>query len=147
MAGKTIREREERWRDEVSFFDKSASQLELKPVDPLTLRRYQGPLRRRFHPEYSYRVPDDLRGKRILDVGCGTGVNAVILALLGADVTGIDISPKSIEIARKRAEINQVERSCRFVCSPLETADLPPDYFDIISAGVILPSAMAVVMS
>ncbi|KAK0936164.1 hypothetical protein LTR29_012262 [Friedmanniomyces endolithicus] len=40
-------------------------------------------------------------GARVLDVGCGTGVPvAAMLAEAGLDVTGIDIAPKMIEIAR-----------------------------------------------
>lgn len=47
-------------------------------------------------------LPDDLRGARILDAGCGTGALAVELAGRGADVVAVDISPALIEIARKR---------------------------------------------
>ncbi|MGB3244927.1 MAG: magnesium protoporphyrin IX methyltransferase [Sulfitobacter sp.] len=47
-------------------------------------------------------LPNDLRGARILDAGCGTGALAVELAERGADVVGIDISPRLIEIAEKR---------------------------------------------
>jgi magnesium-protoporphyrin O-methyltransferase len=47
-------------------------------------------------------LPDDLRGARILDAGCGTGALAFELAARGAEVVGIDISPQLVEIARKR---------------------------------------------
>lgn len=47
-------------------------------------------------------LPDDLRGARILDAGCGTGAAAVEMARRGADVVAVDISPALIEIARKR---------------------------------------------
>lgn len=42
-----------------------------------------------------------LSGKNILDVGCSTGQLASRLAGLGAQVTGIDLSPEMIQIARK----------------------------------------------
>ena len=42
-------------------------------------------------------------GKRILDIGCGTGLLSVKLAKMGADVTGIDISPEMITVAEQRA--------------------------------------------
>ncbi len=47
-------------------------------------------------------LPDDLRGARVLDAGCGTGAMAVELAQRGAHVTAVDISPALIDIARKR---------------------------------------------
>ncbi len=47
-------------------------------------------------------LPDDLRGRRILDAGCGTGALAVEAARRGADVIAIDLSPKLVEIARQR---------------------------------------------
>ncbi len=47
-------------------------------------------------------LPTDLRGKRVLDAGCGTGALAVEAARRGAHVIGIDISPKLIAVARER---------------------------------------------
>ena len=43
-----------------------------------------------------------LRGRRLLDAGCGTGALAVEAAKRGADVTAVDISPTLIGIARER---------------------------------------------
>ena len=40
----------------------------------------------------------DVAGRRILDVGCGTGWTSLLLAQSGAEVTAIDISPRQIEI-------------------------------------------------
>lgn len=51
-------------------------------------------------------LPSDLRGKRVLDAGCGTGALAFELAARGADVLGVDISPQLVEIARKRTPAN-----------------------------------------
>ncbi|MEQ4619147.1 MAG: bifunctional 2-polyprenyl-6-hydroxyphenol methylase/3-demethylubiquinol 3-O-methyltransferase UbiG, partial [Corticimicrobacter sp.] len=41
-----------------------------------------------------------LKGKRVLDVGCGGGILAESMARLGADVTGIDLAERSLKIAR-----------------------------------------------
>jgi SAM-dependent methyltransferase len=40
---------------------------------------------------------------RAIELGCGTGTNAVWLASQGFDVTGVDVSPLAIERARQRA--------------------------------------------
>lgn len=47
-------------------------------------------------------LPQDLRGRRILDAGCGTGALACELARRGADVLAIDLSPTLVELARER---------------------------------------------
>jgi magnesium-protoporphyrin O-methyltransferase len=47
-------------------------------------------------------LPLDLRGHRVLDAGCGTGMATAELAARGADVVAIDISPKLVDIARAR---------------------------------------------
>ena len=48
-------------------------------------------------------LPQDLRGRRVLDAGCGTGAMALALAERGAEVMAVDISPSLIELARSRA--------------------------------------------
>jgi magnesium-protoporphyrin O-methyltransferase len=47
-------------------------------------------------------LPDDLRGMRILDAGCGAGALAVAAARRGSQVTAVDISPTLINLARER---------------------------------------------
>ncbi len=47
-------------------------------------------------------LPKNLRGKRILDAGCGAGNFAFEAAELGAQVIGIDLSPTLIKLARDR---------------------------------------------
>lgn len=47
-------------------------------------------------------LPDDLRGARVLDAGCGAGPMSVALAERGADVLGVDISPALLEVATRR---------------------------------------------
>ena len=53
------------------------------------------------------KLPKDLRGARILDAGCGTGVLSRMLDEKGAEVVGVDISEKLIEVAKNRSSLNK----------------------------------------
>src|SRR4030042_6407418 len=48
-----------------------------------------------------------LKNKRILEIGCGTGSNSLILAKKGAEVTAIDLSPSQIRLANFRKRNNK----------------------------------------
>ncbi len=52
---------------------------------------------------------DNIKGLRILDVGCGGGIVAEPLARLGANVTGIDGAGELIEVARKHAAVQNLD--------------------------------------
>ena len=57
----------------------------------------------------------EVRGKRVLDAACGPGVYSEWLLSRGAEVTGIDASPKMVELARRRlgekADVRQADLS------------------------------------
>ena len=44
-------------------------------------------------------LPADLRGRRLLDAGCGTGALALEAARRGAEVVAVDLSPTLVELA------------------------------------------------
>src|SRR5262245_33297509 len=50
----------------------------------------------------------DVHGRAVLDLGCGHGMAAVVLARLGARVTAVDLSPGYVSEARRRARANGV---------------------------------------
>lgn len=76
----------------------------------------------------------DVKGRRVLDAGCGSGPLAAALIEGGADVVGFDLSPEMLEIARQRlgAEVD------------LRVADLgeplpyPDDSFDDVIGSLVL---------
>ncbi len=53
--------------------------------------------------EAELRLLGDLRGVRVLDVGCGGGHNAVVCAAAGAEVTALDLSTRQLAAARDLA--------------------------------------------
>jgi SAM-dependent methyltransferase len=72
----------------------------------------------------------DPRGKRLLDVGCGLGESSVYFALLGADVTAIDLSPGMVDCAMALAGAHGV--SIRGVVQSGEELDVPEEHYDIV---------------
>lgn len=53
--------------------------------------------------------------KNILEIGCGIGTDTINFARHGANVTSIDLSDKSIEIAKYRAKIFNLENKIKFI--------------------------------
>src|SRR5689334_25093379 len=118
---------------EAGFFDAQACEnaKRLEPVDPAVLRRYAHP-GRLYPKEECFRLLGEVKGKTVLDVGCGEGEDAMLLASLGAQVTGLDVSAGAINLAQRRAALNGVSGRARFVCAPLQSANLPERSFDVI---------------
>lgn len=78
----------------------------------------------------------DLRGKRVLDYGCGHGMAAVVLARQGADVTAFDLSPGYVREAGERAAANGVP--VRFVVADGERLPFADHSFDAVWGSAIL---------
>lgn len=54
-------------------------------------------------PAFSRLADSGLLAGRVLDAGCGTGEHTLLAAAHGADATGIDLAPRAIEQARRKA--------------------------------------------
>jgi len=70
------------------------------------LEQYQTPASLAARLLYHALMKGDIEGKRVSDLGCGTGVLAIGAALLGAaSVTGIEIDEDALNIARRNAAL------------------------------------------
>jgi phosphoethanolamine N-methyltransferase len=75
----------------------------------------------------------DLSGKRVLDIGCGIGGPAFVLARkYGARVTGIDLEPQLIERARRRAVELGISGQTEFQTVTLGPLAFPDQSFDLV---------------
>jgi 2-polyprenyl-3-methyl-5-hydroxy-6-metoxy-1,4-benzoquinol methylase len=80
------------------------------------------------------------QGKKVLEIGCGIGTDTINFARHGAMVTAVDLSPQSLELARKRVEVYGFKDRVRFHSGSAEelTTFLPVEPYDLIySFGVI----------
>jgi 2-polyprenyl-3-methyl-5-hydroxy-6-metoxy-1,4-benzoquinol methylase len=74
----------------------------------------------------------DIRGKNVLDFGCGAGYAGVYLALLGAEVSGFDMAPIGVQRAQELAERYGVGERARFQCMDAAALAYPASFFDIV---------------
>lgn len=80
------------------------------------------------------------RGKRVLEVGCGIGTDTINFARHGAVVTAVDLSDKSLEVARQRAQAFGLGDRIRFFQANAErlSDSVPVEGYDLVySFGVI----------
>ena len=82
------------------------------------------------------------KGKRLLEVGCGVGIDLIRFSRDGAVVTGVDLAEKAIELARKNFELNGIGGSLRVMNG--EHLEFQDSSFDVVYAhGVIQYTADA----
>ena len=115
---------------------KSYQHLLDKPVSWDVLERPSRQWWNAYWQMYAYLVNCDLKGKRILIVGCGFGDDALRLAKLGAQVSAFDLSPDSLSLARTLA--NREGLSVSFEEMPAERLRYDDNLFDLVIARDIL---------
>lgn len=82
-----------------------------------------------------------LKGKRVLEIGCGMGFHTELLARAGAVVTSIDISPTSVDATRRRLQLKGLEAEVTQIDA--QGLYFESGQFDFVwSWGVIHHSAM-----
>lgn len=88
-------------------------------------------------PPFSALIPfDELEGKDVLEIGCGTGVHARLLAAAGARLAAVDLTPTAVDLTRRRLALAGLEADVR----EADAESLPFDdaSFDFVwSWGVI----------
>src|SRR5512137_250915 len=79
---------------------------------------------------------DNFRGKRLLEIGCGLGTDLLQFARAGALVTGVDLTPASVELVRKRFALEGVPGEAQV--ADAEHLPFEDNTFDVVySFGVL----------
>jgi len=124
-----ITEFEKIFKDEKSYYGKK------KPVFSGIFDPKEESFFRKAHVKLN-QLLGNIKGKRILDVGCGTGRISFYLASKGADVTGIDLSGNFIQHCKETA--TKLKLSITFKEMNAQLPDFPEESFDIITGSRII---------
>ncbi len=109
--------------DPARFWDKRADRYSKSPVrDPASYERTLDCTRKHLNA-----------GDEVLEVGCGTGTTALLLAPSVKRITATDVSSRMIEIAREKAA-NQKVGNVHFARATLFDDDLEKGPFDVVMA-------------
>jgi len=132
---------EQRKKIEIEHYDRKAVKLLLSEKNayegfaenayPFSLASYK------FLREY---LKEKCIGKKILDYGCGEGVNSFWLAGLGGEVIGVDLSEKALKVAENKFAKNADRSKVKFLVQDCERLEFPENYFDIVFDGESFPS-------
>ena len=96
------------------------------------------PLDSAYPLEYAFALLGDIRGMRVLDFGCGTGSNSLLLARRGARVVGVDLSDSLVHLARQRLDVNGLPGAARFAVGSAHDLPFASGSFDLVVGIAIL---------
>lgn len=129
---------EKRKKAEIEYYDKQAERWLREILDKEKKGDFEG-----FNPIllssfkfcYEY-LKDRCQDKKILDYGCGNGIHSIFLAKIDAEkVVAIDLSEKSLKIAKERVKREGAGEKIDFIKMDCEKMDFSDSYFDIIFDG------------
>lgn len=126
------------WESERKFFDDLAAKAPDFQLDKVSARYDAAMAAPLFPLEAAYALMGDVRGKRVLDVGCGNGENSLLFARWQAEVTGVDISAGSIAVCKQRAKMNGIGANATFIETPFELVSKNQAPYDIIWSAAFL---------
>jgi ubiquinone/menaquinone biosynthesis C-methylase UbiE len=109
-------------------------------ADERQVARYMAPPRNSPFPlEYAYALLGDVAGRTVLDLGCGSGENSLLLARRGAAVIGVDISESLLALAGQRLAVNGCAGApVHFVPASAHRLPIPDASVDVVLGIAVL---------
>ncbi len=107
----------------------------------LGTREFFDRIERHRYSEYAPWMPrlmefDKFHGKRLLEIGCGMGTDLLQFARGGAHCTGVDLTPRSVEITRHRFRLYGAKGT--FMISDGERLPFRSDSLDVVYSNGVL---------
>src|SRR5881398_3296856 len=104
-------------------------------------REFFDEVERHRYQDYAPWMPEvmgfnDFAGQQLLEIGCGMGTDLLQFARGGAQVTGVDLTPRSIEISRQHLAL--YGESGNFAIADCETLPFADDSFDVAYSNGVL---------
>jgi SAM-dependent methyltransferase len=114
--------------------------IEARNTDTSALLMYESTIGRYMNPpadtcfplEYAYHLLGDVRGKLVLEFGCGSGENTVLLARRGAQVYSLDISEALIQVAKQRVAVNGISDDVKFCVASAYHIPMRDESVDVV---------------
>ena len=129
-------------RAEIARSDQEARHTPSRQLaaDEAQVARYMAPpLGTVFPLEYAYALLGDVAGRIVLDLGCGSGENSLLLARRGANVIGVDISESLLTLAKERLAVNgSGDAPVCFVPASAHRLPLPDASVDVVLGIAVL---------
>ncbi|HEY6192871.1 MAG TPA: class I SAM-dependent methyltransferase [Bacteroidota bacterium] len=88
--------------------------------------------------QWMFEYIQPLTGKRVLDIGVGTGEQSLFFASKGAEVHGIEVSKGLVDFADAKAIELGLKGHCFFYQRPIERSEFPDEFFDLVVAREVL---------
>lgn len=108
-------------------------------LTPSNVARYMDPPAHTPFPlEYAYHLLGDVRGKVVLDFGCGAGKDTARLALRGARVKAVDLSPDLLRVAERRLAVNVDTPDVEFIVGSAHDLPLDDESVDVVFGIAVL---------
>lgn len=121
-------------KEEAKFHDQWGNSTEVEKID---VKKYFSAAAS-FDYRLGMELLGDLRGKKILDLGCGLGEASVYFALQKTKVVALDISPGMLACVKKLAKKYRVSNRIELIEAPTEKIPLKNESVDLIFGGNVL---------
>lgn len=121
--------------EEIEYYDKQAEETKKEEEGQADFEGFNPLLLSSFQFCYDW-LKNNCQDKKVLDYGCGNGVHSIFLGKTGAEkVVAIDLSEKSLAIAREKAKEEGIEEKIEFLKMDCEKMEFPDNSFDVIFDG------------